>query len=98
MEQVYLIRQVGSNFYKLGRTRNINNRLQNIKTNNPIDIEIICIINTNDAKLLERKLLTRLGIPISNKQQKIHGEWFELDSNWVAVIKFEMETRFNEGN
>ena len=95
MGYVYLVHQENSNLYKIGRTNNLEQRLVVMRSNNP-SIKLVCYVETDYSKILERKLLDRLRIPIKGKQRKVRGEWFELSSDWAKVIEFEIMTRFAE--
>lgn len=95
MECVYFVRQKNSNLYKIGRTKNLPKRLQTLKSVNP-NIELLVTIPTNYSKTLEKTILTKLSIPIQNRQRKVAGEWFELSPKWAKVIEFELKTKYME--
>ena len=75
---IYVIKS--NNLFKIGRTKNIKERIKDYKTQNPFEIEVIFKKKVNDYVKAENKLLEKF----KNKKKK--GEWFELtekDINWI---------------
>lgn len=66
----------GTNFYKIGRTKNIKKRLNAMKTGNPFNLHVIFRFEMSGqlAVDVEREL------HYSYKDSKIRGEWFALSS------------------
>lgn len=95
MQCVYFIHQKGSNLYKIGRTKNITKRIQTLKSANP-NIELILTIPTKHSKTLEKTILRKLRVPITNHQRKVSGEWFELSAEWAKVVEFELNVKYRE--
>jgi len=77
---VYLIRSE-TNFWKIGRTVNPEDRMRTFKTKLPFDVEYEHLIACYDQRLLELQLHRQFD----GKRQR--GEWFSLDPNDVAYIK-----------
>lgn len=76
---VYLL-QAGP-YYKIGLTRNLDQRVKTLSTLPPFDLELVCAIRTGDMYTLERELHQRF------KGKRKNGEWFELDPNDVEYIR-----------
>ena len=68
-------------YYKIGRAKNVNNRVKQLATLPPFDVVIIHTIKTQDSYELELQLHGRFD----NKHK--NGEWFELDEEDVTWLK-----------
>lgn len=77
---VYLL-QSPTSAYKIGRTRDPNNRMRTFGVQLPFEVDFICVIKTGDMYELERRLHERYA------DKRIRGEWFALDSEDVEYIK-----------
>lgn len=77
---VYLIQEQSQGHYKIGKAKNVQQRLnQLIKL--PMIITPIVIIETNDNTRLERQLHRQFA------DKRVDGEWFKLTDDDVAYIK-----------
>lgn len=76
---VYIL-QAGP-FYKIGKTKNVDRRIEQLATLPPFDIEIVHTIKTKDMGRLELELHERFA------DKRKHGEWFELDEEGVTWLK-----------
>lgn len=76
----YIIKDLDNNRYKLGVTKNIKNRMINIKTNCSKGIELILSEKILHAFKKEADIKNKL------KKYKHHGEWFELDDEIIQFI------------
>jgi hypothetical protein len=77
---VYLVRSVSS-AYKIGRTRNPEDRQRTFGIQLPFEVEFIALIEAEDMYTLERELHNRFA------QKRINGEWFALSASDVEFIK-----------
>lgn len=77
---VYLIQELNDGHFKIGRTRNPNNRLETFGVKLPAKIDYICLIPTEDTHLLENNLHWLF------KHRHVAGEWFALSDDDVASI------------
>lgn len=77
---VYLLKS--NNKYKIGRSKNVNGRINSYKTQNPFGIEIICSKFVEDYIESEKTLLSLF---YKNKVEKT-TEWFSLDDNELFLI------------
>lgn len=73
MKFVYLLKLSESGYYKIGISSNSRNRILQLSTGNPEDINLINIYKTKYYKQIETYLH---NIYI---HKKIKGEWFNLD-------------------
>ena len=80
MGYIYIIKS--GNAYKVGKTRNLQQRLKTYITENPQEITLVfaCLVVGYDQ--METILHKRFGL------RRIHGEWFDLD---VEAIQDAME-------
>ena len=76
---VYVVRS--EKLYKIGRSCYPCQWIDQYRTENPYDIDIILLAKVPDYVAFEGKLLERL----SEKQH--HGEWFTLDKSDFQIIK-----------
>jgi Meiotically up-regulated gene 113 len=77
---VYLI-QSQSGAYKIGRTKNPNDRLKTFNVKLPFEVEFICLIETANMHALEAELHEQFS------DKRVNGEWFNLNSDDVEYIK-----------
>lgn len=77
---VYLVQSV-SGHYKIGRTRNVDNRLRTFNVKLPFEIELTHVINSYDMVDAERILHARYA------HRRVNGEWFALSPDDVTAIK-----------
>lgn len=78
---VYLMRQGATSNYKIGYTKNPQNRLKSFKSSLPFKVEYECLITTADMRGLEQRLHARFN------DKHVNGEWFGLAAEDVAYIK-----------
>jgi len=70
---VYLIRIQNTDKYKIGFTKNLKKRIQQLSTGNPENLKIEFFVATTNYKFLEKKLQEK------SKEYRIGGEWFQFD-------------------
>lgn len=82
MEIVYLFRQLGTNYVKIGMTSlsSCDERFQAFKTYSPLGAEIVGTIRTKNALKLERHLHKKYA------HKRLNGEFFALDNNDIESI------------
>lgn len=78
---VYLLRQIGGVYYKIGRTRNPNDRIKTFAVKLPFPVEYDALIRTANMNELERQLHAKF------QMKRADGEWFALAPDDVAYIK-----------
>jgi Meiotically Up-regulated Gene 113 (MUG113) protein len=76
---VYLIKF--NDYYKIGRSNDIDRRFGEIKTKLPEKQELIHVIKTDDTQGIEKYWHQRFS------QKRKGGEWFKLDNKDVAAFK-----------
>jgi hypothetical protein len=77
---VYLI-QSSTGFYKIGRTKNPDDRLRTFGIKLPFEVDYVCTIPTEDMIGLETQLHNQF------RDRRINGEWFDLSKYDVEYIK-----------
>lgn len=77
---VYLVQSPTEN-YKIGRTKNPENRMRTFGVQLPFEVEYVCVIKTPDMYALERELHERFA------SKRVNGEWFTLETADVEYIK-----------
>lgn len=67
--------------YKIGKSKDPDNRLRTFSVKLPFEVEYVCVIPTDDMNGLERDLHSRF----SDKRE--NGEWFNLTDTDIQYIK-----------
>lgn len=78
---VYFLKAEKTNWYKIGMTNNLHDRLNQLRPIMPFKIKIAYYIKANNRYKLEKKIHKVF------KDKKINGEWFELSTNDIQLIK-----------
>jgi hypothetical protein len=76
---VYLLR--AGPYYKIGVSTQVDERIKQLSTLPPFDIELLHTLPTDDMYKLEKQLHERYA------DKRKNGEWFELDQDDVEYIK-----------
>ena len=76
---VYLLK--GDDCYKIGRTKELDKRIDQLSTKLPFEVELIHTIKTDDMTGLEAQLHERFA------DGRINGEWFDLSEQDVKLIQ-----------
>lgn len=83
---VYLIKC--SIYYKIGYSKNPNNRLKTVKTHNPLDVKLFATLKTDNYLSIEKELHNLFA----NKNSR--REWFELHEEDLLHLKIEYGFNF----
>lgn len=81
---LYIIKDGGYNYYKIGITNNLRKRFSTLQTGNPVKLRIYKTIQCKDRHTLEkieRLLHTKLA------KKHIRGEWYILDRKDLQAIE-----------
>ena len=81
---VYIMRGVGTKYYKIGRTLNIKNRLAGVQSCSPTKIELLIVHYVDDMAHYELSLHDRFQHVRRDK-----SEWFELSAEDLAFLSLE---------
>ena len=73
MGYIYIFNIIGSAYYKIGKTVNVECRFNDIKSAMPFDLSICGQWHVDDCGGAEKLLHRRF------RKSRIRGEWFELD-------------------
>lgn len=76
---VYLIKS--NNYFKIGKTKNIKQRISSLQTSSATHIELIHTIKTSNYHKIEKELHKKF------ENQHIKGEWFNLSEEDIEYIK-----------
>lgn len=77
---VYLT-QSPSGMYKIGHTKNPDNRMATFSVKLPFEIDYVCLIKTDDMKTLENSLHKKF------EHKRVSGEFFNLSEEDIEYIK-----------
>jgi len=80
MKYVYLVRAIGTDYYKIGSTRSVGSRMDQLRNTSPFDLALIDSAPSERAQHIERSLHNQLA------HHRHHGEWFELDLQAVRSV------------
>jgi hypothetical protein len=78
---IYIIKDNGTGYYKIGMSRNVNQRIKSLNTSTPRGIETVLIFDSSDCVLDENNIHNMFS------DKRISGEWFELDDKDIEKIK-----------
>ena len=78
---VYFLRNSGTEQVKIGRTKNIDNRIKQLQTGNSGKLFYDFYIETSNSNLLEKTLHKKFS------DKRIRGEWFKISQNESLLIK-----------
>lgn len=78
---VYLFHDAETGMYKIGKSKNPDNRLSQVRTSTANNIVCFCTIETHEMTTLEAELHQQFAT------QRIRGEWFSLTDADVQCIK-----------
>jgi transcriptional regulator with XRE-family HTH domain len=78
-------------YYKIGRTQNLPQRVSDLQMSNPFPIAVIHTWETVAHQRLERRLHQRLS------HAKVRGEWFRLTADEILALKAITAEAFEEG-
>jgi hypothetical protein len=83
--QIYLIRANEINLYKIGISKNANNRIKQLQTGCPYQLEIVQIFEPKKFPYKVEKIMHRsMSIYKQNEDlTKLKGEWFDLKNNEI---------------
>lgn len=94
---IYLIRMKGTSYVKIGIAANPKKRLASLASGNPMPLELIFSIQTEDGmcsmvydEQAEAEIHTEL------EAYRVRGEWFILTDTQVASIIYELTERFKK--
>jgi predicted GIY-YIG superfamily endonuclease len=73
---VYLIKSVGTNHYKIGKTVNLDKRLPQLQTGSANRLEVHHFVLVSDMRNVEKSLHVRY---VANRLRK-NGEWFDFST------------------
>jgi Meiotically Up-regulated Gene 113 (MUG113) protein len=76
---VYIVECYG--FYKIGKTVNLKNRIREMQTGNPIELQVAHVIYSDRHSDVEQALHAVFA------DQNVHGEWFKLSDKQIDSIK-----------
>ena len=81
---VYLFRLEGFDYYKIGISKNIKNRLLTINTGSPFLIECIYYVGTKDCERVEKYLHDKYS------HRNVRNEWFLFATTEIKSVIGEM--------
>ena len=86
--QIYLIRAQEIYLYKVGITKDIKQRLKQLQTGCPYQLEVIDMYEPKEfVSKIEKMLHRRFSCYQTKDFSKIQGEWFDLPNDTVLNFK-----------
>jgi len=77
---VYILRS-SSGYYKIGRTKNPDDRLKTFSVKLPFEVEYEHVIATDDMVELEK------AFHMLFEKKRVEGEWFDLNAEDIEILK-----------
>lgn len=82
---VYLIQMGDTKYYKIGITKNINNRIKSLQTGNPLPLHTVTTIELGELYMnLVKDLEKQLHLLFSYCRK--YGEWFKFENKEQDII------------
>lgn len=78
---VYVVHPVGHNAYKIGRTVDLDGRLEKMQRKRSIRLEYVVTVWTDDYERLETRLIEKY------QPLKLDGDWFALSDTDIEYIR-----------
>ena len=83
---MYIMRAMGTTFFKIGVTKSPSSRLNAVNTHCPFRVKYVDVINTSPSDVLEVEWETHELF----RENRMNGEWFNLEpfkiKNFVELI------------
>ena len=79
---IYLLADKVNNTYKIGRTKNLEQRIRSIKTGNPNQIDLIAYAICNNTVVSEKRIHN-----LYSYKRRRGKEWFDLSEQEVTDLK-----------
>jgi len=76
---IYVLKS--KNLYKIGRAKNIKERIRTYETENPFGVDVLLQVRVNNYIEEESILLNRF------REKQVRGEWFALNKKDINMIK-----------
>lgn len=87
MSYIYLIRDTGTGYCKIGKSDNVEKRLSGLQTGNPNKLEVVTSYYSGNAVLAEKQLHRAFS------KSRYRGEWFDLSYEQIRSLKLEFEKK-----
>jgi prolyl oligopeptidase PreP (S9A serine peptidase family) len=81
MGYIYIVKQKEADLYKIGSTKNLNQRTRTIFNMNGGGVDIVCLLESDLHKEDEKQLHRWF------RRKRKNGEWFELDEKCFDLIQ-----------
>ena len=96
-DYVYFLNVQGTQKYKVGWSADPYSRRSQLQVGNH---ELLIVyktipVNTGMGEVVENFLHGLFKANIPGKQKYIRGEFFEIDTDWIDTVLFELRTRYN---
>ena len=84
---LYLIQMGDTNYYKIGRTENINNRWYQLQCGNPLPLKVLAMWGHTQKKVIQKYELNLHRILEKQGQRvRANGEWFNLTQEQIKLF------------
>jgi len=88
---VYVIKCKGFDLYKIGISKiDVPNRLSNLQSGNPFELEVVRVFYSNHYSLLEHEIHERYS------KYRVRGEWFEFNDAELLCVLSELTEQSNK--
>ena len=100
VDNVYLLRSEGTNFYKIGKAAKVSERMNTFKTGNPPNVNLICFACCPGDLKVERTLQKKFD-KFRNKKEGPGNEWFTFKRKDLKLVlaeymKIRSQYRYNQ--
>ncbi len=82
---LYVIKCIGTDFYKIGKSYNVKKRLQSLNVACPLDLELVFKVKVDEYSLAEIKIHKQF------LDYRHKGEWFVFNAEELELVKNTMD-------
>ena len=87
---VYFIKLGQTKYYKIGYTKNLEKRLEQLQNASPYDVILIAAFQSSNALKLEHQLHGKYS------SNRVRGEWFKFNKEEATVIEDGLKANGNQ--
>lgn len=79
---IYVLKADGSDFYKIGKSKEYTDRIKKLRIQLPFKVGIYCVFKTTSTDEVERLIHDQW------KENRVNGEWFKIDEDQIEQLKY----------
>lgn len=77
---IYIVNARGTSLYKIGYASNVGERMHSMRTDSPLELDVIAVIPAREPRKMESRLHRKY------EKKRVRGEWFNLSNDDVVEL------------